>query len=239
MSVAGKNFVIVGGSSGIGLGIVKRLIDSGATVYCLSRSASPEWPASVHYQTYDVLTNGEACLEGFLPDTLSGIVYAVGSIDLRPFQRFTIEDFKLDHHLNVIGAIAVIQKVLPALKAAGEGSIVLISSVAAKVGMNFHSSVSAAKGAINGLTLALAAEFAPLKIRVNAVAPSLTDTPLASRLLSDEKKRDSAAQRHPIKRVGSVDDQAAAICFLLGSDSSWITGQIIGVDGGLGTLLKS
>ena len=177
MSFAGKNYLIVGGSSGIGLAVVKQLTDSGATVYCLSRSASPEWPALVRFHPYNVLEKSDMVLDNFLPATLSGLVYAVGSIDLRPFQRFTADDFARDYQLNVIGAMAIIQKALPALKASGGGSIVLISSVAATVGMNFHSSISAAKGAINGLTLALAAEFAPLKIRVNAVAPSLTDTP--------------------------------------------------------------
>lgn len=239
MSFAGKNYLIIGGSSGIGLSVVKRLTDCGATIYCLSRSASTEWAASVRFHSYDVLAKSDIGLDEFLPANLSGLVYAVGSIDLRPFSRFTAEDFTRDYQLNVIGATAIIQKALPALKASGDGSIVLISSVAATVGMNFHSSISAAKGAVNGLTLALAAEFAPLKIRVNAVAPSLTDTPLASRLLSDEKRRESAALRHPIARVGTSDDQAAAICFLLGSDSSWMTGQIIGNDGGLGKVLKS
>lgn len=238
MNFAGKNILVAGGSTGIGLAVVKQLTDAGAAVYVLSRTAAAEWSPEVHHIPYDVLRD-ELLPAGFLPSQLDGLLYAVGSIDLRPFQRFTHEDMLRDYRLHVTGAAMIIQQAMVSLKRSGSASIVLISSVAATVGMGFHTSVAAAKGAVNGMTLSLAAELAPHKIRVNAVAPSLTDTPLAAKLLSDDKRRESAAQRHPLGRIGRPEDIAAGICFLLSDESSWVTGQIIGIDGGLGHLSKN
>ena len=238
MSFAGKQILVVGGSSGIGLATVKNLSAGGAQVYNLSRKAGAHLPAGILHRNYDVLDEN-ANVEGFLPDSLDGLVYSVGSINLKPFNRVSANDLLNDFRINVAGAVRVIQLALPALKRSGNASIVLVSTVAASVGMSFHASIAAAKGAVNGLTLSLAAEFAPIKIRVNAVAPSLTDTPLAAALLNSPERRESSALRHPLGRVGNPEDISAAITFLLSEQSSWVTGQIIGVDGGLGHLRKN
>ena len=238
MSFAGKNILVVGGSSGIGLAVVKALAIAGAQVYNLSRKAGEKLPAGIMHRNFDVL-DPNASIEGFLPENLDGLVYSVGSITLKPFNRVTADDLLNDYKINVAGAVRVIQLALPALKRSGNASVVLISSVAAGVGMGFHASIAAAKGAINGLTLSLAAEFAPIKIRVNAVAPSLTDTPLAASLLNSPERREASATRHPLGRVGTPEDISDAISFLLSDKSTWVTGQIIGIDGGLGHVRKN
>jgi NAD(P)-dependent dehydrogenase (short-subunit alcohol dehydrogenase family) len=140
-----------------------------------------------------------------------------------------------DYNLQVVGAIKSIQAVLPKLKASNGASIVLFSTVAVQLGLNFHSQVAASKGAIEGLTRALSAELAP-SIRVNCIAPSLTDTPLAASLLNSEQKMEANAQRHPLKRVGTVQDISEMACFLLSNKTSWITGQVLHVDGGMGNI---
>ena len=155
---------------------------------------------------------------------------------MRPFHRLKESDFLADLQINLLGAVKAIQACLPGLKKAeNPSSIVLFSTVAVGTGMPFHASIASAKGALEGLTRSLAAEFAP-KIRVNAVAPSLTDTNLAKTLLSDDGKRSAAADRHPLKRFGTPGDIAAAATFLLEDASSWITGQVMAVDGGMGSL---
>jgi len=171
-----------------------------------------------------------------LPEVIDGFVYCPGSINLRPFRGLKPEAFESDLQINFISMIKVLQSVLPNLSAANQSSVVLFSSVAAGMGMPFHTSVAAAKGAIEGFAKALAAEYAP-KIRVNVIAPSLTDTPLAEKFLSSEEKKEKSAQRHPLKRVGTVEDMAKTARFLLSEDSSWISGQIFHVDGGMSTLL--
>jgi NAD(P)-dependent dehydrogenase (short-subunit alcohol dehydrogenase family) len=162
-------------------------------------------------------------------------VYCPGSINLRPFSRIPASDFLQDYTLNVLGAVKCIQTVLPNLKKSNQGSIVLFSTVAVQTGMPFHSIVSSSKGAIEGLTKALAAELAPV-IRVNCIAPSLTDTPLANSLLSTEEKILTSANRHPMKKIGTAQELAAMAKFLLLEDSTWITGQIFHVDGGMSTI---
>jgi NAD(P)-dependent dehydrogenase (short-subunit alcohol dehydrogenase family) len=171
----------------------------------------------------------------FLPEKLDGIAFCPGAIQLKPFARIQAADFMADYQLQVVGAIKVIQGALPALKNAEQASIVLFSTVAVQLGLNFHSLVSASKGAIEGLTKSLAAEFAP-KIRVNAIAPSLTNTPLAAGLLNSDQKMEANAERHPLKRVGKPEDVSAMAAFLLSPKTSWITGQILSVDGGMGAL---
>jgi 3-oxoacyl-[acyl-carrier protein] reductase len=238
MTFEGKNILVVGGSSGIGLSLVKQLHQQNATVYVVSRSASEEWPDDVKFLNADVTGNIDA-LEMFLPEQLHGLVYSVGSITLKPFNRLTADDFLNDFQLNVLGAARVIQQALKPIKNAGGSSIVLISSVAAKTGMPFHASIAAAKGAVEGMALTLAAELAFHQIRVNVVAPSLTDTPLAQNLLSTPEKREASAKRHPLGKIGEPLDISQLIAFLLSEGSSWITGQVIGIDGGLGKLKTS
>ena len=167
-----------------------------------------------------------------VPDKLDGVAYCPGTINLKPFHTLKPEDFLNDFSINVVGAVRSLQALLPKLKRAESPGIVLFSTVAVSRGMHFHSSIASSKGAVEGLTRSLAAEWAP-KIRVNAIAPSLTDTPLASKLLASESRKTASAERHPLKRIGHPDDIAQMAAFLMSPSSSWITGQIIGVDGGL------
>jgi 3-oxoacyl-[acyl-carrier protein] reductase len=225
----------VGGSSGIGLSLVKLLAANGATIYNVSRTVSAEWPGDMHHLTLDILSD-KSQLADFLPEQLHGLVYSVGSINLKPFNRLTEEDFLNDYRVNVLGAVKIIQQALKSLKAAQGASIVLISSVAARAGMSFHCSISAAKGAVEGLALSLAAELAPNHIRVNVIAPSLTDTPLAQNLLSTPERKEASNKRHPLGKYGLPEDISPAIAFLLADETNWMTGQVIGIDGGLGNL---
>jgi NAD(P)-dependent dehydrogenase (short-subunit alcohol dehydrogenase family) len=235
MDLAGKNILIIGGSSGIGLALVKSLAASGAQIFNASRNSSEEWPEGVTHIPFDVLSEGASVID-FLPEQIHGLVYAVGSITLKPFSRLTEEDFITEYRLNVVGAAKTIQQSYRSLRNAKASSIVLISSVAARTGMSYHASIAAAKSGVEGLALSLAAEFASQNIRVNVVAPSLTDTPLASNLLNTPDKREASAKRHPLGRVGKPEDIASAISFLLSDESSWISGQVLGVDGGMGNL---
>ena len=171
----------------------------------------------------------------FLPEVLDGFVYCPGAIDLKPFNRIKEASIIEDLNLQVMGVVRILQLILPKLKASGQGSVVLFSTVAVQTGFPFHAQVAISKGAIEGLTRSLAAEFAPT-IRFNAIAPSLTNTPLAEKLLSSPEKIEANGQRHPLKRIGEAEDIAEAACFLLTDKSSWITGQILHVDGGMSSL---
>ena len=223
-----SNYLIIGGSSGIGKAVAEKLAEEGHQVQATYFS-HPVSNDAIEYHALDVKQD-ELDLS-FVSDELDGVVYCPGSINLLPFARIKPVDFADDYNLQVLGAIRVLQGVLKKLKKSDNGSVVLFSTVAVKTGYNFHSQVATSKGAIEGLTRSLAAEFAP-GIRVNAVAPSLTATPLAAKLLNNEQKVEANAQRHPMKRVGSTNDMAAIAAFLLSDQSSWITGQVIGVDGG-------
>lgn len=231
----GKNILVAGGSSGLGLSLIKLLCAANAKVYVISRSKADEWPEGVRHLSVDV-TGDLTAVTDFLPDELHGFVYSIGSINLKPFNRLTEEDFLQDYRINVLGAARLMQHALKALKRAGSSSVVFVSSVAAKLGMPYHASVSAAKSGVEGLALSLAAELASQQIRVNVVAPSLTDTPMAQNLLSTPEKREASAKRHPLGKYGQPQDISQAIAFLLSDDSSWITGQVLGIDGGMGKL---
>lgn len=229
-----KNILIIGGSSGIGKALARQLSVTQkvyATFNTTSEVSDPNANLSFHYcnvldDTIDL---------HYLPEQLHGLVYCPGSINLKPLARIQPEDFINDYKLSVVGAVKIIQQVLQRLKVTDNASIVLFSSVAASQGFNFHSIVSSSKGAIEGLTKALAAEFAP-SIRVNCVAPSITDTPLSSSLLNTESKKEANASRHALKRVGAADDIANMVSFLLSDQSSWITGQVFKVDGGISSI---
>jgi NAD(P)-dependent dehydrogenase (short-subunit alcohol dehydrogenase family) len=225
-----KNILIIGASSGIGRKLAEDLSLTNNVTGTYNNNAVTH--DSIKYTYYDVEATEQ--IDG-LPDVIDGLVYCPGKIDLRPFGRIKSDDFIKDYQIQVVGAIKVIQQVLPLLKKSDNASIVLFSTVAVQTGFTFHSLVSSSKGAIEGLTKALAAEFAP-KIRVNCIAPSLTNTPLAAQLLATEEKIAANAQRHPMKRVGSSADIASLAAFLLSDQSSWITGQIIHVDGGISSL---
>lgn len=229
-----KNIVIIGCGQGIGLATAKILVEN-HHVIGISRTQNSEVEnLNIEFHEMDIIN---ANLDEItFPDVIDGLVYTPGSINLKPFNRLNSDDFKNDFDINVIGAIKVIQKLLPNLKKSESASIVLFSSVAAKLGMPFHASVSASKSAVEGLTKSLAAEFSAQKIRVNAIAPSLTDTNLASQLLSTPEKREASAKRHPLQRVGTAEEIAKMTEFLLSDNASWMTGQIIGIDGGMGNL---
>jgi len=235
MRFQNKNILVIGGSFGIGLELVKNLTSEGAVVYAASRTSSAEWPSAVHYQQHDVLEPSQD-LASFLPEDLHGLVYCVGNINLKPFARVSETDLVDDFRLNVVGAALAIQASLKALKNSAGASVVLISSVAARTGMGFHASTAASKAALEGLAISLAAELAGSQIRVNVIAPSLTNTRLAAKLLNTPEKIEASAKRHPIGKSGEPKDISSAISFLLSEDSSWITGQIIPVDGGMGSL---
>ena len=164
-------------------------------------------------------------------------MYCPGTIRLQPFDKINDQAYEDDFRVNLVGAVRAIGAALPALKAAEQASVVLFSTVAVTTGMPMHACVGAAKGAVEGLARSLAAEFAP-HIRVNAIAPSLTDTPLAGALLRTDRQRRAAADRHPLERIGDVADQAAAARFLLSREARWITGQVLHVDGGLGAVRR-
>ncbi len=228
-----KNILLIGGSYGIGLAIAKELQYENK-VFIASRTNETIKDMNVTHIPFDATT--DILDTSQLPEVIDGLVYCPGSINLRPFRGLKPESFELDLQVNFISLVKVIQSVLPNLTAANQSSIVLFSSVAASMGMPFHTSVAAAKGAIEGFAKALAAEYAP-KIRVNVIAPSLTDTPLAEKFLSSDDKKEKSAQRHPLKRVGTPEDMAQMASFLLSEKSSWISGQIFHVDGGMSTLL--
>ena len=225
-----KNILLIGGSSGIGLATAKLLTEN-HEVYIASRSSDSLTGLDIHHLPFDVTTDDLSTLD--LPAELSGLVYCPGSINLRPFKGLKPEAFEADFQINVMGFVKSLQAVLPKLTT--NSSVVLYSTVAVKVGMPFHASVAASKGALEGLSKSLAAELAP-KTRVNVIAPSITNTPLADRFLNNEAKMEKSAQRHPLKRVGEASDIAAMTRFLLSEDSSWMTGQILGLDGGMSTL---
>ena len=228
------NMLIIGASSGTGFSLAKQLMAEGHHVYgTFHKTTSAFTDGVIKMQPLNVLD--ENLDLSFVPDLLDGLVYCPGAVLLKPFARIKPEEFISDYQLQLVGAVKIIQACLPKLKNSAHASIVLFSTVAVQTGFNFHSLVSSSKGAIEGLTIALAAEFAP-KIRVNCIAPSITDTPLAAALLNTAEKKEANAQRHPLKKIGKPEDLANLASFLLSEKSSWITGQVLHADGGMSSL---
>lgn len=227
-----RTFLIIGGLTGIGAALKDRLKAEGHVVLTASRSPAPE--GSEGHGVWDVRTPGGLDPER-LPEALHGLVYCPGTINLMPFDRLIDDDFVADFEVNLLGAVRAIRACLKSLKASGSGRILLFSTVAVQSGFPYHASVSAAKGAVEGLTRALSAEFAP-KITVNAIAPSLTDTPLAARLLRTDKQREAAEARNPMGQIGRPEDVARFAAGLLTDETNYITGQVFSIDGGQSTL---
>jgi 3-oxoacyl-[acyl-carrier protein] reductase len=225
-----KTTLIVGASSGIGYALAQNLINNNQSVISLSRN-KPDLENIEHY-SYDVLSNEQLPQ---ISQQIDGIVYCPGSINLKPFRTLKHQDFITELELNVLGAIKILQAYSSNLVQSKNASVVFFSTVAVQTGMPFHSSVAVSKGALEGLTRALAAEFAP-KIRVNCIAPSLTQTPLAGKLINTPEKLEAGANRHPLKRIGTASDIANAAEFLLSEKAGWVTGQVIHIDGGMSTL---
>ena len=227
-----KNYLVIGGSSGIGKEI-SELLSNENIVFSTSRNEINESNENIRHIKYDVLED-ELDPE-LLPDQIDGFVYCPGTINLRPFRSLKLETFRSDLELNLIGAIKTLQIILTRLQQSPSSSIIFYSTVAVKTGMPFHSSVSSSKSALEGLTKSLAAEFAP-KIRVNCIAPSIVNTPLANKLLNTEDKIEKAAARHPLNKIGTAKEIAQLTQYLLDDKSKWITGQIINIDGGISSV---
>jgi len=229
-------YVIAGGSRGIGLELVRLLAPAAGRIDVWSRNVDElEAAGPVRHHPCDFSDASGVLPE--LPEEIHGAVYCPGTITLRSFRSLQPADFRQDLEVNLLGAVRFLQACQPKLKGqdGGPASVVLFSTVAVGQGMPMHATIASAKGAIEGLTRALAAEWAP-HVRVNAIAPALTDTPLAGRLLASPEKREAMASRYPLKRIGTAADAAALARFLLSPESGWITGQVLGVDGGMSAL---
>lgn len=224
-----KTIIIIGGSRGIGNAVIKTLIDS-HNIINISRTAPELSHANLTHYSCDVLHDELPTLEA-----ADGLVYCPGSINLKPIARLSLDDFKADFEINVLGAVKSIQKYLPLLKNGYEPSIVLFSTVAAKLGMPFHASIATSKAGVEGLTKSLAAELAPI-IRVNAIAPTITDTDLASKLLRNDKMKENITERHPLKKFLNPEEVAGMVEFLLSYKAASISGQVFEMDYGIVSL---
>ena len=226
-----KNILIIGGNSLIGQEVIKLSNSNDDNVIATSRST-----IDLPLENFIQLDPNEdlSGLDG-LPDSIDALLYCPGSISLKSIQRMDISDIREDFRINVEGAFNVIKKVLPNLKKDEGASVVFISSVAAKSGMTFHSSIAASKAALEGFARSLASELAP-RVAINCVAPSLTNTPMAEHLLNNEKKLQSSEERHPLNTIGDPVKVAKVIYNLFSAKEDWITGQTISIDGGLSSL---
>ncbi len=219
-----RTIAIVGAGSAIARDLASRLETDGHTVLRWSRGGGGgATPVESYVDELDVV-----------PETLDGLAYFPGTLKLAPFHRISLEAFRADWEVNVGGFINAVQRMLPALQKGSAPSVVAVSSVAVQTGLSFHATVGQAKGALEGLVRSLAAEYAAKGIRFNAVAPSLTESALTASFVNSHEKRERMNQRHPLGRFGQPGDIAEAMRFLLGAGSSWITGQVLGVDGGFG-----
>ena len=227
-----SKFIIVGASSGIGFQLAKNLSEKGHTIYALNRN-KVDLDSIPNCQFHEVDIAMEIPNFPNIEGAIDGLIYCPGTINLKPFRALKSEDFLNEYQINFLGAVKSIKQYLPNLQLSESPSIVLFSTVAVQTGMSFHASIASAKGAIEGLTRSLAAEFAP-KIRVNAIAPSLTATPLADKLINNESKLKASEDRHPLKKIGSSSDMSQAVEFLL--NANWMTGQIMHIDGGMSAI---
>ncbi|WP_372768801.1 SDR family NAD(P)-dependent oxidoreductase [Lutibacter sp.] len=224
-----RTVLIIGGSKGIGNAILSSQLKLNNKVYNISRSAPLNIHPNLTHYNCDILTDELPDFE--LIDTL---IYCPGSINLKPISTLTIEDFSTDFEINVIGAVKTIKKYLKPLKNGTNASILLFSTVATKLGMPYHASIAASKSAIEGLTKSLGAELAPA-IRVNAIAPTVTDTDLVSKILRNDKMKEVIAEKHPLKRYLNTNDVSALADFLISENSSGMSGQIFNLDCGIVT----
>lgn len=236
-----QKILIYGGSSGIGLATAHILKNKNFDIHLAGRSEEKLSEAASSLGAN--FTVGEVTDKDFFARAaneaggqLDGLIYAIGTINLKSIGRLTTEDFLNDFQVNAMGAALAVQASLAALKKSeGGASVVLFSSVAVRQGFAMHASIGMAKGAVEGLTLSLAAELAP-KVRVNSIAPSLTRTPLAEGMLANEQLVTAIAGMHAMQRIGEPEDIASMAAFLVSPESGWITGQVFGVDGGRSTL---
>jgi NAD(P)-dependent dehydrogenase (short-subunit alcohol dehydrogenase family) len=218
--------LIIGGTKGIGRAIVSEVIEEHEVV-CLSRNISDFTHNNYKHIKFDVLNDEFPEIE-----SLDTLIYCPGTINLKPISTLTTDDFRYDFELNVIGAVKAIKKYLNLLKKSENPSILMFSTVATKLGMPYHSSVSVSKSGIDGLVKTLGAELAP-KIRINAIAPTITNTDLASKILRNEKVIENMIERHPLKKILSPDEIAKMACYLISKNSSSISGQIFNMDAGI------
>ena len=230
-----KHYIVIGGTSGIGKALTQKLTEQGNQVQVYARHI-PATEEQINGATYHHADFSVALPFPLVPAVpIAGLAYCPGSIQLKPFRSLQENDFLADININLMGAIRAIKNFLPSLRQNGKSSILLFSTVAVQTGMMYHTSVAAAKGAVEGFTRSLAAELTP-DITVNAIAPSLTATNLSAGIINTESKLNAAINRHPLARIGNASEIAAMAALLLNPEGSWITGQVITIDGGLSVL---
>ena len=230
--------VIMGAHGGIGEKLTKILVANGNIVHATARN-SDDVIRDTNIVPYSVDVFDNDCIESTIAsadtgDGIKGLAYCIGSIDLKPLKATKNENFLNSYTLNVLGIVRALRAAEKSLKKAN-GSVVLFSTIAVQQGFANHSLISTSKGAVEGLTRSLAAEWAP-DVRVNCIAPSLSDTPLAQPLTGSEKMSQSIAAMHPIPRLGTAQDSASLAAYLLNENAGWITGQVFHVDGGRSSL---